>query len=406
LPHGQADRLTADYAFGQALERDTAAVIEANGGKVVGRVRHPLNANDFSSFLLQAQASKAKVIGLANAGGDTINSIKQAAEFGIVKGGQNIAGLLIFAPDVAALGLPAAQGLMLTETWYWDMNDASRAWTRRWQAERPRKVPAMTHAGDYSAVCTSKQPLIGKGFSGAEHRGRIPLHETRAGRPFGLQPLTRSARSLRRHVRLRRRDDHCAAWAVGPRERETPQRLPGMRPRGRHPLDGFPRGQMKAHHGDRCACGLYSWRNRPYVCCMSIEPQQLPADCRRAGDILARVGDKWTILLLMVLGDRRMRFTELHRAINSISQRMLTVTLRNLEHDGILIRTVYPTIPPRVEYELSDRGRSLKVALAPIGNWVRENQTDIEEARERFREQSPRKALTSVIKAATSLTGG
>ena len=123
---------------------------------------------------------------------------------------------------------------------------------------------------------------------------------------------------------------------------------------------------------------------------MSIEPQQLPADCRRAKDILARVSDKWTILLLMVLGDRRMRFTELHRAINGISERMLTVTLRNLEHEGILIRTVYPTIPPRVEYELSDRGRSLKVALAPIGNWVMENQNDIEEARERLREQSPR----------------
>jgi DNA-binding HxlR family transcriptional regulator len=126
---------------------------------------------------------------------------------------------------------------------------------------------------------------------------------------------------------------------------------------------------------------------------VSTEPKQLPADCRRAGDILARVGDKWTILLLMVLGDRRMRFTELQRAINGISQRMLTVTLRNLEHDGILIRTVYPTIPPRVEYELSDRGRSLKVALAPIGKWVRENQTDIEEARERFREQSPRDSV-------------
>ena len=122
---------------------------------------------------------------------------------------------------------------------------------------------------------------------------------------------------------------------------------------------------------------------------MSTEPQQLPADCRRAGDILARLGDKWTILLLMVLGDRRMRFTELHRAVNGISERMLTVTLRNLEHDRILIRTIYPTIPPRVEYELSDRGRSLKVALAPISNWVMENQNDIEEARERFREQSP-----------------
>src|ERR1700676_3251852 len=150
---------------------------------------------------------------------------------------------------------------------------------------------------------------------------------------------------------------------------------------------------MKAHHEDRCACGLYSWRNRPYVCRISIEPQQLPADCGRARDILARVGDKWTILLLMVLGDRRMRFTQLHRAIHGISQRMLTVTLRNLEHAGILIRTLYPTIPPRVEYELSDRGRSLKVALAPIGNWVRENQTDIEEGRERSREQSPQDSV-------------
>ena len=119
---------------------------------------------------------------------------------------------------------------------------------------------------------------------------------------------------------------------------------------------------------------------------MSTETHQLPADCRRAKDILARVSDKWTILLLMVLGDRRMRFTELHRAIDGISERMLTVTLRNLEHDGILIRTVYLTIPPRVEYELSDRGRSLKLALAPIGRWVMENQTDIEEARERLRQ--------------------
>src|SRR3984957_15184501 len=120
---------------------------------------------------------------------------------------------------------------------------------------------------------------------------------------------------------------------------------------------------------------------------MSTEPQQLPADCRRAGDILAPLGDKWTVLLLMGLGDRRMRFTELHRTINGISQRMLTVTLRNLEHDGILIRTVYPTIPPRVEYELSDRGRSLKLALAPIGKWVMENRADIEETRERVKEQ-------------------
>jgi branched-chain amino acid transport system substrate-binding protein len=144
--------LTADYAFGYALERDTATVVEANGGKVLGRVRVPINTNDFSSFLLQAQASKAKVIGLANAGGDTINSIKQASEFGIVKGGQSLAGLLVFASDIAALGLPTAQGLVLTETWYWDLNDNDRAWTKRWQAERPGKYPTMVHAGVYSSI--------------------------------------------------------------------------------------------------------------------------------------------------------------------------------------------------------------------------------------------------------------
>src|SRR5690349_20611748 len=146
--------LTADYAFGHALERDTAAVVEKNGGKVLGKVRHPLNTNDFSSFLLQAQSSKAKVIGLANAGGDTINSIKQAAEFGIVKGGQKLAGLLVFASDVNALGLQTAQGLTLTETWYWDANDNNRAWTKRWQAERnaPGKFPTMIHAGVYSGI--------------------------------------------------------------------------------------------------------------------------------------------------------------------------------------------------------------------------------------------------------------
>ncbi len=146
--------LTADYAFGAALERDTTAAVVKAGGKVVGKVRHPLNTNDFSSFLLQAQASKAKIIGLANAGGDTINAIKQGAEFGIVKGGQKFAGLLVFASDVNALGLQTAQGLTLTETWYWDMNDANRAWTKRWQAERnaPGKFPTMVQAGVYSAV--------------------------------------------------------------------------------------------------------------------------------------------------------------------------------------------------------------------------------------------------------------
>jgi branched-chain amino acid transport system substrate-binding protein len=146
--------LTADYAFGHALERDTTAAVVAAGGKVLGGVRHPLNTNDFSSFLLQAQASKAKIIGLANAGGDTINAIKQGAEFGIVKGGQKFAGLLVFASDVNALGLQTAQGLTLTETWYWDMNDSNRAWTKRWQAERnaPGKFPTMVQAGVYSAV--------------------------------------------------------------------------------------------------------------------------------------------------------------------------------------------------------------------------------------------------------------
>lgn len=144
--------LTADYAFGHALERDTAAVVEKNGGKVLGKVRHPINTNDFSSFLLQAQTSKAKVIGLANAGSDTINAIKQAAEFGIVKGGQSLAGLLVFASDIAAMGLPAAQGLTLTESWYWDASDNNRAWTKRWQQERPGKFPAMIHAGVYASI--------------------------------------------------------------------------------------------------------------------------------------------------------------------------------------------------------------------------------------------------------------
>jgi branched-chain amino acid transport system substrate-binding protein len=144
--------LTADYAFGHALERDTAAAVEANGGRVVGKVRHPLNTNDFSSFLLQAQTSKAKIIGLANAGGDTINSIKAGAEFGIVRGGQKFAGLLVFASDVNAMGLATAQGLTLTETWYWDMNDANRAWTKRWQVERPGKFPTMVQAGVYAGT--------------------------------------------------------------------------------------------------------------------------------------------------------------------------------------------------------------------------------------------------------------
>jgi len=144
--------LTADYAFGHALERDTEAVVVKAGGKVLGKVRHPLNTQDFSSFLLQAQASKAKIIGLANAGGDTTNAIKQAAEFGLVKGGQNLAGLLVFITDVHALGLDKAQGLIMTETFYWDMNDKARAFAKKF-AERDRQIhPTMIHAGVYSAT--------------------------------------------------------------------------------------------------------------------------------------------------------------------------------------------------------------------------------------------------------------
>jgi branched-chain amino acid transport system substrate-binding protein len=144
--------ITADYAFGHALQRDTSAVIEANGGKILGSVNVPLNTPDFSSYLLQAQASKAKIVGLANAGGDTINAIKQGSEFGITAGGQHFAGLLVFISDVQALGLKTAQGLVLTSTWYWDMNDANRAWTKRWQAERAGKFPTMVVAGVYSSI--------------------------------------------------------------------------------------------------------------------------------------------------------------------------------------------------------------------------------------------------------------
>jgi branched-chain amino acid transport system substrate-binding protein len=145
--------LTADYAFGHALERDTEAVVLKNGGKVLGKVRTPFPGTDFSSFLLQAQASKAKIIGLANAGGDTINSIKQAAEFGIVKGGQNLAGMLVFLTDIHALGLPTAQGLIFTTTYYWDRDDASRAFSKRFVAQAPRgNYPTMVHAGVYSSV--------------------------------------------------------------------------------------------------------------------------------------------------------------------------------------------------------------------------------------------------------------
>src|SRR6202048_653376 len=145
--------LTADYAFGHALERDTAAVVTANGGKVLGGVKHPLNTSDFSSFLLQAQSSKAKVVGLANAGGGTTNAIKQASEFGIVAGGQKLAALLLFVTDVHALGLKTDEGLSFTESFYWDLNAPPRAWSKRFAALSPKNaMPSMTVAGNYAAV--------------------------------------------------------------------------------------------------------------------------------------------------------------------------------------------------------------------------------------------------------------
>jgi branched-chain amino acid transport system substrate-binding protein len=145
--------LTSDYAFGHALERDTSAVVTASGGKVLGGVKHPINTSDFSSFLLQAQASKAKVVGLANAGGDTTNAIKQAAEFGIVSGGQKLAALLLFINDVHSLGLKTAQGLSFTESFYWDLNDQTRAWSKRFMAASPKgSMPSMTVAGSYAGV--------------------------------------------------------------------------------------------------------------------------------------------------------------------------------------------------------------------------------------------------------------
>jgi branched-chain amino acid transport system substrate-binding protein len=143
--------LTADYAFGQDLEKDTTNVVLKAGGKVLGSVRHPLNTSDFSSYLLQAQSSKAKVIGLANAGGDTINAIKQAAEFGLMKGGQKLSPLLAFVTDIDGVGLETAQGLLLSEAFYWDLNDETRAFSKRFM-ERVKRVPTAAQAGVYSSV--------------------------------------------------------------------------------------------------------------------------------------------------------------------------------------------------------------------------------------------------------------
>ena len=195
--------LTADYAFGHALERDTGNVVTQTGGKVLGAVRHPLNTSDFSSFLLQAQSSKAKIIGLANAGGDTTNSIKQASEFGIVAGGQKLAALLLFINDVHALGLKTAQGLTFTESFYWDLNDNTREWSKRFQKLSPKgSMPSMTVAGLYAEILhylkamdalggnphdgakvvakmkelPTDDPLFGKGFIRADGRKIHPLY--------------------------------------------------------------------------------------------------------------------------------------------------------------------------------------------------------------------------------------
>jgi branched-chain amino acid transport system substrate-binding protein len=159
--------LTADYAFGYALEKDTSDIVTANGGKVLGSVRVPLNSSDFSSFLLQAQGSKAKIVGLANAGLDTTNSIKQAAEFGIVKGGQKLAALLMTLSEVHGLGLEAAQGLVLTEGFYWDHDDKTRAFSERFM-KRTGHMPSMIHAGTYSATISYLKAVKAAGTKDSE----------------------------------------------------------------------------------------------------------------------------------------------------------------------------------------------------------------------------------------------
>jgi branched-chain amino acid transport system substrate-binding protein len=191
--------LTADYAFGAALERDTSAVVTANGGKVLGGVKHPLNTSDFSSFLLQAQNSKAKIVGLANAGGDTTNSIKQAAEFGIVEGGQKLAALLLFINDVHSLGLKTAHGLTFTESFYWDLNEGTRAFSKRFQEKVTNKaMPSMTQAGNYAAVLHYLKTLDALG--GNPHDGAkvvAKMKEIETDDPlFGKGPLRIDGRRI------------------------------------------------------------------------------------------------------------------------------------------------------------------------------------------------------------------
>lgn len=191
--------LTSDYAFGHALERDTSAVVTANGGKVLGAVRHPLNTSDFSSFLLQAQASKAKVVGLANAGGDTTNAIKQASEFGIVAGGQKLAALLLFITDVHSLGLKTAQGLTFTVSFYWDANDKTREWSKRFQKASPKgTMPSMTVAGVYASVLHYLKAV--EALSGNPHDGAkvvAKMKEIPTDDPlFGKAPLRADGRRI------------------------------------------------------------------------------------------------------------------------------------------------------------------------------------------------------------------
>jgi len=191
--------LTADYAFGAALERDTTAAVTKAGGKVLGGVKHPLNSSDFSSFLLQAQASKAKIVGLANAGGDTTNSIKQAAEFGIVKGGQRLAGLLMFVTDVNSLGLNVAQGLNFTETFYWDLNDGTRAFSKRFSERMKNKaMPTMVQAGVYSGLMHYFKTLEAMG--GNSHDGAkivAKMKETKTDDPlFGKGEIQPNGRKI------------------------------------------------------------------------------------------------------------------------------------------------------------------------------------------------------------------
>src|SRR5690242_19684309 len=191
--------LTADYAFGHALERDTSGVVTATGGKVLGAVRHPLNTSDFSSFLLQAQSSKAKVVGLANAGGDTTNAIKQAAEFGIVAGGQKLAALLLFINDVHALGLKTAHGLTFTESFYWDLNDQTLAWSKRFSALASKNaMPSMTQAGNYAMILHYLKAL--EALGGNPHDGAkvvAKMKELPTNDPlFGNGPLRADGRRL------------------------------------------------------------------------------------------------------------------------------------------------------------------------------------------------------------------